>query len=248
MNDDRLILYYYDDGLPADERQAISAALERDAAMADRYRALSKELDAMQDPPDVSPPEGLEYRLRSSLDRAARLEQDRDRRRPWPGVPRLFAWGAALAAAVAVGLGLGLWLGESPAPVSPGLVQGTPPDPVEWSTAAFHRGLESHFRSGRSELDHLQGNGELDRAALVDSLLQQNRLYAQLAQHNDAPDLARVLRSFEPLLRELGRDDLSPEQSAQLQAQLQFEFTVMLTKLSRGSSQQTETNMQEISL
>lgn len=255
MNDEKLILYYYKDGLSAAERQAIAEALDKDDALAERYRVLRHDLDAWRAPQDVAEPEGLAYRLQSTVDRAARLETtEAYERREARGTPRFgsrhFAWSGALAAALAVGVGIGLWLGERPAPVPPGVVQVAPAHPPEWSPVAFQRGLESHFRSGRSDLGNLPAgsdNGQ-GRAMLVASLLQQNRLYARLAVQNEAPDLARVLRSFEPLLQQLGRQDLSPQEAARLQDQLEFEFTVMLTKLTRGASQQAESQNEEMSL
>lgn len=255
MNEELLILYYYNDGLSNAERRRIAAALERDDDLAERYQALCRDLDALGVIEDVTVPEGLARRLQSSIDRAARLEAAEQAeggtrwRTSWFAL-RFLPWGGAVAAALAVGVGIGLWLGEGSAPVAPGVVEPTPATSPEWSAVAFQRGLESHFRSGRSNLGNLPGareNGK-GRAALVASMLQQNRLYAHLALQNDAPDLARVLRSFEPLLEQLGREDLSPMEAARLQAQLEFEFTVMLTKLTRDTSQQTESQNEEMSL
>ena len=45
MNDDQLILYYYDDGLSARERQGIAAALEENPQLAARYAVLCQDLD-----------------------------------------------------------------------------------------------------------------------------------------------------------------------------------------------------------
>lgn len=254
MNDEQLILYYYEDGLSTSERRRIADALESDEGLAARYRALCRDLDSFREPENVNVPEGLAYRLQSTVDRAARLEsaeadEHSGARAPARMHGHRFTWGGALAAALAVGIAIGLWLGENPAPVTPGVVRVDPAHSPEWSPVAFQRGLESHFRSGRSNLEKIpaESNGQ-GRAALVASLLQQNRLYARLALQNDAPDLARVLRSFEPLLEQLGRENLSSQEAARLRSQLEFEFTVMLTKMTRGTSQQTESRSEEMSL
>lgn len=252
MNEEQLILYYYNDGLSTAERRRIAAALERDDQLAERYQALCRDLDGLTEAVDAIAPEGLAHRLQSTIDRAARLEaaEYAEARKSPRFATRMLAWGSALAAALAVGVGAGLWLGEGTTPVAPGVVEVIPATSPEWSSAAFQRALGSHFRNGRLDLDSFRGESEngQGRAALVASLLQQNRLYAHLALQNDAPDLARVLRSFEPLLEQLGREDLSPQEAASLQAQLEFEFTVMLTKLTRNPSQNTEPHDEELSL
>jgi len=251
MKDETLILYYYEDVLSAHERRDVAAAFDEDAALAERYRLLSRDLDALRDPADVPMPEGLTYRLKANLQRAARLEEagkSGDSRRPRPFSFWSFTLGGALAAALAVGIGLGLWMAGDRSPGAQMVAQPAPAGAVEWSPVAFQRGLESHFRSSRADLASLSGEASQDRAALIATLMQQNRLFAQLALQNDAPELARVLRSFEPILMQLGRDDLSPEEAANLQAQLEFELQVMLTKLLRGSSQQTEPLKKEMTL
>ena len=250
VNDEVLVLYYYADGLSDAERKAVAKALTGDPALAQRYQALSADLDAMRDPADAPMPEGLEYRLQSALSRAARVEaaeRDSPSRRPHSWFHRWsFVAGAGAAAVFAVAVGVALWMTTGQNGDSPGIVQPPAGGAVEWSTAAFQRGLESHFRSGRQELAGIRGGG--DRAALVTSLIEQNRLYARLAAQNDAPDLARVLRSFEPVLERLGQEDLSPDDAAALQAQLEFEFTVMLTKLARTTSQKANPDNLEMSL
>ena len=45
MNDDTLILYYYDDGLTDKEKADIAAALEADSELAARYAELCRDLD-----------------------------------------------------------------------------------------------------------------------------------------------------------------------------------------------------------
>ncbi len=179
-------------------------------------------------------------------------------------MPRFLAWGGALATTLAVGVGIGLWMapGNSPTgnsvniPGTPSNGSGAPQgvlepaqtgDPI-WSPVAFQRGLESYFRSGSTNLATLPAAERSDRTASYAALLNQNRWYAQLAVNHDVPEVARVLRSFEPALLRLSSEDISPEEAVLLQERLEFEFAVMLTKLSRGSSQQSDTHKQDITL
>jgi anti-sigma factor RsiW len=50
MNDDTLVLYYYNDGLSDRERRQVEAALNSDPAVAARYEALCRQLNDMVDP------------------------------------------------------------------------------------------------------------------------------------------------------------------------------------------------------
>ena len=81
--------------------------------------------------------------------------------------------------------------------------------------------------------------GSEDSALLILRLVEQNRLFEQVAAQNDAPQLARVLRAFEPILLRLAATDTAPEDAEALRAQLSFELNVMLTKLAQQSSDET---------
>ena len=72
------------------------------------------------------------------------------------------------------------------------------------------------------------------------TIIQQNRLFERMAKQNDARDLARVLRAFEPILLRLSSEDISAEDAAALQAQLAFELNIVLTKLARRASDDTQ--------
>jgi anti-sigma-K factor RskA len=251
MNEETLILYYYNDGLTEDERRDVATALREDETMRRRYEALTRDLDALREQEDLPVPEGLEYRLQSALDRAVRLEETGPQRESWLQrlfAPRLMAAGTALVAVLAVGIGIGIWMAGGETPIPQVVIQTPPETTATWSQTAFQRGLESHFRSGRSNLASLSQQPEQDREALFTSLIAQNRLYEKLAIENDSPELARVLRSFEPVLLELASEDLTAEELTTLKSQLEFRFEVMLTKLGRDSSQQTVPHNQEIEL
>ncbi len=76
---------------------------------------------------------------------------------------------------------------------------------------------------------------------MVNQIINQNRLFERAAEQNDADDLARVLRAFEPVLVRLAEEDLSDAEAEALRAKLAFELNVMLTKLSRDASNVTDT-------
>jgi hypothetical protein len=85
-------------------------------------------------------------------------------------------------------------------------------------------------------------DAQADRMMLILRLIDQNRLFEKVAVQNNSPKLARVLRAFEPILVQLASDDIAPEDAEALRAQLAFELNVMLTKLTRDSSDGQQTN------
>ena len=237
MNDDILTLYFYDDGLSAEERRGVALALQSDAELAERYRRLCDELSALEAPADETLPADLAARFHDTIDRAANLERGREpAARPsmhfWS-----FFWGAAVTAALAVGIGIGVWFGGDSAQ---DLTH--PTDLFAESTVpsdAFVRSVQVHFRDSRAGLSDLSDIPAADRMILVAGLIEQNRLYARAAERNDADDLARVLRAFEPILVQLAAEDIAPADADALRAQLAFELDVMLTKLAREPSDQS---------
>ena len=93
--------------------------------------------------------------------------------------------------------------------------------------------------AGGSSTVSTQSNS--NRALLIMDILEQNRLYERAAEQKNSPGLARVLRAFEPILIRLAAEDLGPEDEVALRAQLAFELNVMLTKLSRETSEEPQT-------
>ncbi len=236
MNDDILTLYFYNDGLSAEERRKVARALQSDAELAERYRRLCDELSAFGEPVDEALAPDLAARLHDTIERAANLERGRSRQ------PRMhfasFFWGAAVTAALAVGIGIGVWYGDDSAPDAMQTTElyaetRVPQDP-------FVRSLQVHFRDSRAELTNLSDISAADRMILVADLIEQNRLYARAAEQNDADNLARVLRAFEPILVQLAAEDIAPTDAEALRAQLAFELDVMLTKLAREPSDESD--------
>lgn len=245
MNDEQLILYYYADGLSNAERRRIAAALAADPVLQSRFDALRRELDGLGEASvgaHVRTPEHLVARWHDSIDRAAQLERQAER-----GPARVlhlasFGWGAAVTAALALGIGIGVYLTSRNDPdlsvnPLPAIVEVAPSAPA---ADAFTRGLQAHFRDSRQNIGGLPVEDSAARRTLILHIVQQNRLFARAATESQSPELARVLRAFEPILVRLAAENLAPEEAQRLQAQLMFELNVMLTKLNRPPSDRSE--------
>ena len=227
MNDNTLTLYYYDDGLSNQDRQAVAHALATDPDLAARYAALCRELAGFRDPATPAPPPDMVRRWHDRLDRAADLQGR--------GKPAVHSWsfllGAAVTAALALGVGIGLFLASESPEVRP-VVEAASRDSS--GSSAFIRGLRVHLRDSEQGLATFHETD--DRAALILDIIEQNKRFERAAEQNDAQNLARVLRAFELVLVELAAEDISDEDAEALRAKLLFELNVMLTKLSREAS------------
>jgi hypothetical protein len=243
MNDDTLILYYYDDGLQTEERAKVEAALERDPALRERYRVLCRSLERIDESPEVAAPAHMAARWHRAINRAAAAE---GRRRPSGGsgwhLPS-FAWGA-LAAALVLAVSVRLWFMDSAPSAVPLLheqsIAGNPSSGPAAVPVAFSRGLKVHLRDSRQELLRLPFGENAERELLLRDIMRQNRQFERAALDNNAEDVARVLRAFEPILQRLANEGTSAEDAAALKAKLVFELNVMLTKISAGESQDTQ--------
>ena len=241
MNDDTLTLYYYDDGLTAAERREVESALRSDSALAERYRKLCAQLDGLKEFDSVPAPSHLVARWHDAIDKAGEREAVAVVK---PSVSFHFGsffWGTAVTAALALGIAIGVYMtGDGvddsvPANTFTDVTQ----TPEADAPTAFSRGLLVHFQESRDQLTGLtNANGK--RSQLIMNIIQQNRLFERMASQNESPDLARVLRAFEPILTRLAADDISPEDAAKLQSQLAFELNIVLTKLARRVSDKTD--------
>lgn len=248
MNDDSLILYYYEDGLDDAERARVATALARDPALAERYRALCHSLERFAEPPAVQAPAAAVARWHRSIDRAAGMESGatrgsnpgRNRRWHFPS----FAWGA-LAAVIVLGIAVRLWFGNTEAPLTSApqeeMIADDGSPALRAVPVSFSRGLAVHLRDSRQDLLRLAEDGDADRRDLLRDIVRQNRQFERAALDNNAEDVARVLRAFEPILLQLANEDLSEEDAAALKSKLLFELNVMLTKMSAGESQDAQT-------
>ncbi len=184
------------------------------------------------------PPAHVVEQWHDALDNAAALERGRKAETGGRWHPGSFFWGVAVTAALAIGIGIGSLLpgdeSESEAPV----FANTEYEPAV-TRAAFTRGLAVHLRDSRERLATV--DEETDQTMLVFEIIQQNRVFVRVAERNDSPQLARVLRAFEPILVQLAANDIAPEDAEALRAQLAFELNVMLTKLAGQPSEESHT-------
>ena len=238
MHDEKLILYYYDDGLSDEERHQVASALEQDTALAERYVELRQRLSELAEVRDGAAPKDLVHRLHDSIDRAARTERRKLDRPVNPFHFMSFFWGAAITATLALGIGIGVYLSgsDTTTPVFDDTIAATAPRPAAPIPAAFARGLQVHLRASQRDISQLPMDSAADRALLIMGIIEQNRLFEHAAEQKNSPKLARVLRAFEPILVRLAAEDLAPEDVEALRAQLAFELNVMLTKLTRETS------------
>lgn len=189
-----------------------------------------REFDALGLDREIVAPSHMQQRWHDSIDLAAQREQTELRRSGRAFNFMSFFWGAAVTTALAMGIGIGVFLSGGPESIEPNEYV------VRDRAGAFGRVLQVHLRDTQDDIASMPIDTPEDRTTLVLRIIQQNRLFEQAAEHNDADSLARVLRAFEPILLKLAATDIAPEDAAALREQLAFELKVMLTKLQRDTS------------
>jgi hypothetical protein len=237
MNEDTLTLYYYNDGLSNAERQVIANALAADPVLADRYQSLCQELTGLGETESIVPPTDMVQRWHDGLDRAAGMEAQTASK------PAVHSWsfllGAAVTAALAIGVGIGVLISgdeQANTPVMQEIIAST----ATSSSNPFIRGLQVHLRESERGLATLADDTGADRTLLIMNIIEQNRLFERAAEQNESGNLARVLRAFELVLVQLAAEDISPAEAEALRAKLMFELNVVLTKLSRDTSDEPQ--------
>src|SRR5262245_33140280 len=160
MNDDDLILYYYQDGLSEEERLRIRSALERDAALRERYERLRADLARVEAPEPAAVPADMAARWHDSIDRAARLERQAQEPTRAFHLPS-FVWGSAVAAALVLGVGVFLARDRAVQPIPGGQVadSGISVNRAD-ELAAFERGLQVHLQESRHEIGDLSPDAD----------------------------------------------------------------------------------------
>ena len=239
ISDETLTLYFYDDGLTRGQKRDIDAALAADPDLAGRYAKISRQLMSLQVAEDVAVPEHMLQRWHDSIDLAARTDAVRAGKPSRPFHLLSFAWGGAIAAALALVIGI-YFSGESSleTPVDEQIANVTVP-PQGSVSVSFTRGLQVHLRDSQAELSQLPADA--DRSLLLLQIIEQNRIFERVADSNNAADVARLLRAFEPILMRLASDEIAPDDAEALRAQLAFELNVMLTKLANSTSDDEQT-------
>ena len=238
--EEHLLLYYYDEGLSPDERSDISAVLRAEPKAAARYEELCAFLERANDASCGTASDRQHDRWHSAIDHAARAEHGRsdgiNRRAP------TFAWGIAATMLLAIGAAIGFGL-RGPVPAN---------DPADRQVqaehqrlaarrAAFGRGLRDHFRSSQLGVFEIDATSSDARQAFAQRIVWENRLLERVAEHLNAEELARLLRALEPVLLELGAPETSAVRAQRLKNQLDFELSVMVTKMAPANSTDTET-------
>lgn len=186
-------------------------------------------------------PRHIVQQWHSAIDEAAALERGRqhDVAQRWHATS--FFWGAAVTAALAIGIGIGFLASDNDDTkhTTPPSVVGTTDTPLPIVPAALTRGLQVHLRDSRAQLSSFDGGSRSNE--LILQIIEQNRMFETAAELNNASDLARVLRAFEPILLQLAATDTAPADAEALRAQLAFELNVVLTKLASESSNDSQT-------
>ena len=206
--------------------------------MNDDEQKLCDELDLAR---EIPAPADMRRRWHDSIDRAAQREYAMrpERARSFNFVS--FFWGAAVTVALVAGIGIGVFFSGEPTtiPSNSYIVQ----DASMVNTiapGAFTRGLQVHLRDTQQHIASMPIDTAEDRTLLVLQIIQQNRIFERAAEQNSSDDLARVLRAFEPILLRLAANDIAPADAQALREQLAFELNVMLTKLGRNTSKDTQ--------
>jgi len=225
ISDDELILYYYRDGLDANERARITMALSTSSELSQRLHRLVGRLDAAAaSTPEQPVPEQFQRRWQAALDKAAQGQAAHTERKNRP-LFNYTPWYAAAAGIFIAAFTMFMFIGRPPAPQT---AQVPPPA----NNSAYERGLASHLASTEQMLVSLQDATPEERKRLVETIIEQNRIYALAAERAGEPQLARVLRAFTPILESVQQGG---DTAANLD-QLEFELRVMQGRLATGKA------------
>jgi hypothetical protein len=191
------------------------------------------EFDALGLDREIKAPSHLKQRWHNSIDLAAQREAREQKKATHSFSLTSFFWGAAVTSALALGIAIGVLVSDGPEVIESNDYV------VQERGNSFNRVMQVHLRDTQSDIASMPIDTAEDRTTLVLRIIQQNRLFEQAAERNDADSLARVLRAFEPILLQLAASDIAPEDAEALRDQLAFQLRVMLTKLERKTSKET---------
>jgi hypothetical protein len=236
INDDELLLYYYRE-LDAGERARIATAIAEDPHLAQRLHSLVARLDAAAALPEVPVPPHVRQRWQDALDQAAAGSHSRREARPLFSQPR---WQLAAAAAVVLALVVTFEALRSTSPPETQPTVASTNEPAgDTAATAYENGLRFHLASTERRLAGLDNASPEERARMIDVIIGQNRLYALAAERAGEPQLARVLRAFNPILEDVAKG--RGESTAANLSQLNFELRVMQARLSADAAAPSNT-------
>ena len=232
ISDDELLLYYYRE-VDAAERARIGAALAEQPELARRLHALVARLDAAAAVPEVPVPVEVQQRWRAALDRARTETRAAPAPRRFYSQPRWLAVAATVTAVALIFVVQGV-LRKTPVQTTGPEIASTQSPGEQGDSSSYERGLKWHLASTERQLAALGDASPEERARLLDTIIAQNRMYALAAERAGEPQLARVLRAFNPILEDLagGHGDTTAADVAQLS----FELRVMQARLGAGAA------------
>jgi hypothetical protein len=173
----------------------------------------------------VPVPAHIQQRFRDALGRAARGAHTPEASRPYFRRPM---WQMAAAATIAA-FGVMLWQSlRSTPPAAPETTAATH-QTTDDGASAYEHGLRFHLASTERQIADLGSATPEQRARMIEVIMGQNRLYALAAERAGEPQLARVLRAFNPILEDVANG--RSESTAADLSQLSFELRVMQARL-----------------
>ena len=186
---------------------------------------MQRDLNNLSQPEDVVPPTEAFNAWHETLNNASAKQSHR----------RLFSgrWAknlgiglsAATIAAVGVMVGLSMSPPDSPVDARTDLAATSPSD-GSLRAAAF-------VRQTSLDVSALSDVSEEERDRLIEDIIVRNRLYIRAAESNQSSDLARALRAFEPVLRDLANANVGEAAYDRTSEQLKFELGVLQTRFER---------------
>lgn len=219
ISDDDLLLFHWQDGLDETRRREIAEALARDAELGARYARLVADLARF----GALPEPAVDALREARWWRAVRGDAAGVRR------PPRWRWPLALAAGVAA-IAV-VWPGRPPSRDT----AGSPTAVVErGDEARVARSVRVHLADAGADLSQWSEQPDATRRRLVQRWIEDQRALARAAESAGDAQLARTLRAFEPLLRDLARG--APESALAEREQLAFEWSAMQTKLAASPS------------
>jgi hypothetical protein len=235
ISDDDLLLYQYNDGLDAADRERIRNALAAQPELLVRLQRLMATLEQSKNLPEAAVPERARLRWRLALDKAANASSAAQAQPP--RFPRLSlrygvaAFGvAALVGSVALSVYFPRTITPTPAPAS---TSETNLAANQQPASSYERRLRWHLLETEQQLDVIvEASGET-RAELIEKVIIQNQLHASAADRANEPQLAGVLRSFTPTLETLNNDRTAKSEFDGALAQLKFELKVVQARLAK---------------